>query len=298
MVSLRPRVAELDVITESLKETFRSRGLIRLERFLPADRVARAREVVMRALERHGCVQRGGLWTFGGVDQLPAYKASSRLRKGIKHTGAFRRLMTPVLLDAVDALADGAMDPASRKRQCDPGLLLSLPEARTWAVPDSLWHVDLPRLENRGVSPGVQMFACLDTVRPMGGGTVVVAGSHRVLDKEPWIGPSMKHAKRLRKLPYFRELMSKDDKDRGHFLSESCRVGDVTLQVVELHGEPGDVFLVDMRVLHTGAPNASRVPRIMLTQRFMLESVLEELLPARQAERATVYAASERPRQS
>ena len=108
----------------------------------------------------------------------------------------------------------------------------------------------------------------------------------------------MKHAKRLRKLPYFRELMSKDDKDRGHFLSESCRVGDVTLQVVELHGEPGDVFLVDMRVLHTGAPNASRVPRIMLTQRFMLESVLEELLPARQAERATVYAASERPRQS
>jgi len=67
----------------------------------------------------------------------------------------------------------------------------------------------------------------------------------------------MKHANRLRRLPYFRELMSKDDKDRGRFLSESCPVGDVDLEVVELHGEPGDVFLVDMRVLHTGAPKGA-----------------------------------------
>ena len=293
MFSFRSRVAELDVIDESQKETFRSRGLIHLERFLPADGVARARDLVMRALERHGCVEREGGWTFAGLDQLPADKASSRLRKGIKHAGAFRKLMTPELLDAVDSLTDGVMVPASQKRQCDPGLLLSLPEARTWAVPDRLWHVDLPRLRNRGVSPGVQFFGCLDTVPPMGGGTVVVAGSHRVLDKEPWVGPSLKHANRLRKLPYFCELMSKDALDRGRFLSESCRLGGVDLQVVELHGEPGDVFLVDMRVLHTVAPNASRVPRIMLTQRFMREDVLEEMLPERQPKLGTVRAAPE-----
>ena len=43
--------------------------------------------------------------------------------------------------------------------------------------------------------------------------------------------------------------------------------------MVELHGEPGDVFLTDLRLLHTLAPNASRVPRLMVTQRFLLESL-------------------------
>ena len=201
--------------------------------------------------------------------------------------------MTPELLDAVDSLADGAVVPMNPKRRLDPVLLLSLPDTEAWAVPDGMWHVDLPRLPNRGVPPGVQLFACLDSVAPKGGGTVVVAGSHRLLDDDPWIGPSMKHAKRLRKLPYFRELMSEDVTNRDRFMNESCHVGAVELQVIELHGEPGDVFLVNMRVLHTIAPNASRVPRIMVTQRFVREDVPDEMLPEHQAELEAASMASE-----
>lgn len=44
-------------------------------------------------------------------------------------------------------------------------------------------------------------------------------------------------------------------------------------RVVELHGEPGDAFFMDLRILHTLAPNASSVPRILLAQRFLLESL-------------------------
>ena len=72
--------------------------------------------------------------------------------------------------------------------------------------------VDLGRLRNRGVVPGIQLFACLDTVAPKGGGTVVVAGSHRVL-------------------------------------------------------------------LNT-APNTSRAPRLMVTERFMREDIMKESLAA------------------
>jgi hypothetical protein len=50
--------------------------------------------------------------------------------------------------------------------------------------------------------------------------------------------------------------------------------------VVELCGEGGDVFLMDMRLLHTLAPNASRVPRLMATQRFVLDSIVERIWPA------------------
>ena len=231
------------MITESQKETFRSRG----------------------------CVQQDGVWTFA------QYKASSSLRKGVKHAGSFRHLVTPELLEAIDTLAGVAMVPLGSKRQVNPILLVSVPDAETWGVPCGGWHVDLPRLRNRGVPPGVQLFACLDTVEPRGGGTVVVAGSHRLLNDDPWIGPALQHAKRLRRHLYFRDLMSADVTDRDRFINEPSPVGDVELQVVELSGEPGDAFLVDMRVLHTAAPNASRAPRLMLTQRFFSELTLRGL---------------------
>ena len=60
--------------------------------------------------------------------------------------------------------------------------------------------------------------------------------------------------RRLKDEPYFRDLMS-----------------------VETHGEPGDVYFVDLRVLHTPAPNSTPIRRIMLTRRFFLESQREAI---------------------
>jgi ectoine hydroxylase-related dioxygenase (phytanoyl-CoA dioxygenase family) len=49
---------------------------------------------------------------------------------------------------------------------------------------------------------------------------------------------------------------------------------------MELSGEPGDAYFTDLRLLHTGAPNASNRPRMMVTQRFVRADVMEELAPA------------------
>jgi hypothetical protein len=116
------------------------------------------------------------------------------------------------------------------------------------------------------------MFTFLDTVAPGGGGTLVVAGSHRLLNESRRIS-SKQLKKRLKREPYFRDLMSKHFADRRRFIRECGRVGDVELQVVELHGQPRDLYLMDLRILHTLAPNAARVPRIMVTQRFLLEAL-------------------------
>ena len=272
------------MITESQHDAFQSLGLLRLERFLPADEVIRTRDVVIRALGRHGCVQRDGMWDFTGLEQLPQFsdaaghhKVRSTLKQGV---GLSHKLIPAELLDAVQTLAGGAVVPMNPSRRLKPALLLSVPNAKAWAVPPNGWHVDLPKLRNRGTPPGVQLFALLDTVRPGGGGTVVVTGSHRLLDGVPFLGPSMKHAKRLRRLPFFADLMSEEPPNRARLMSESHREGDVDLQVVELHGGPGDVCLVDMRVLHAEAPNASRAPRMMFTQRFTREDVLDEMMLA------------------
>jgi ectoine hydroxylase-related dioxygenase (phytanoyl-CoA dioxygenase family) len=143
--------------------------------------------------------------------------------------------------------------------------------SQVYGVPHNLWRLDLPRLPDCGI-PGVQIFTFLDTVAPGGGGTLVVAGSHRLLNESKRIS-SKQLKKRLKREPYFRDLMSRDVAGRDRFIRECSRVGDVELQVVEIHGEPGDVFLMDLRILHTLAPNAARVPRIMVTQRFLLESL-------------------------
>lgn len=37
------------------------------------------------------------------------------------------------------------------------------------------------------------------------------------------------------------------------------------------------MYLIDLRVLHASAPNASRVPRLILTQRFLLLNVRDDI---------------------
>ena len=45
----------------------------------------------------------------------------------------------------------------------------------------------------------------------------------------------------------------------------------VPIQVVELTGVLGDLWLMDLRALHTAAPNPSAAPRLMMTWRFLRE---------------------------
>ena len=60
-------------------------------------------------------------------------------------------------------------------------------------------------------------------------------------------------------------------------MGEPGHVGDVDLRVVEVYGEPGNVLPIEMCLFHTLAPNASRVPRLMVTQRVVFESVMDAL---------------------
>lgn len=128
----------------------------------------------------------------------------------------------------------------------------------------------MPRLANGGV-PGMQIFAFLETVEPGGGGTLAVTGSHRLLNTGVRRS-SGELRKELKQERYFAELMSNQTDDRLRFLREDGHVGDVELQVVEMTGEAGDVYFMDLRLLHTAAPNTLQIPRIMLTKRYLLES--------------------------
>lgn len=251
---------------ESQRETFRSRGVIRLNRLLPLEKVTSAREAVRNRMQLAG-IWKNGTWQVGHLRQAPINEGAKFARR-LKGCLEFNELVNDEIPQVVGRLLDG--QPTFSGMDV-PQPLFTLPNADSWEVPYDVWHLDVPRLPECGV-PGVQIFTFLDTVAPTGGGTLVVAGSHRLLNGSDRI--SSKDVKRkLKNEPYFRDLMSKDIGDRNRFIREVGHCGDVELQVVELCGEPGDVYFVDLRVLHTPSPNATEVPRIMLTRRYFLEAL-------------------------
>ncbi|MGB6451956.1 MAG: phytanoyl-CoA dioxygenase family protein [Steroidobacteraceae bacterium] len=267
------------ILTREQLDEFDRRGVLRLVALLSADRVRRAREHVQRRLAPPG-LWREGAWHLQSIPrpQWPATGLKTSKVIGNKHPDVQALVEEPALLAAVDALLGGrAFDRTAFRR---PQILLTLPNSDTWMVPTE-WHVDSPRLAS-GRRSGVQLFTFLDTVEPRGGGTLVIPGSHRLLNDGRFI-----RAQELRRLlcreAFFRQLCSRapaSADDRARLLDQGGAVGDVALELVELTGAPGDAYLTDLRVLHSGAPNAADRPRMMATHRFVLADVMQELTEA------------------
>lgn len=248
------------------RENFAVHGLIKRRNFLPLEKLANTRKVIFQHLEREG-IWCNGRWCLNKSTQSTELAAGFALLKPLWRHPTMVALASDEAQAAASALVNARpVFPMDRH----PSLLFTLPNATTWTLPHQNWHLDLPRLPDGGI-PGVQIFACLEIVEPGGGGTLAVTGSHRLLNEGRRIS-SGNLRKQLKQEPYFAELMSNKTDDRLRFLREVGHVGDVELQVVEMIGEPGDVYFMDLRMLHTVAPNTLQIPRIMLTQRYLLES--------------------------
>jgi len=269
-------LAAVERIDEAAREVFAERGLILMKGMIPRNRVDRVRDEIDALIERHGA-GRDGQWTAGRPDARLTRKLRTAIKSRMKQSAACQALSTPALRDAVVSLVKGEDVCAFADR---PQVLFTPPDADHWTVPHNIWHLDVPRLGDGGC-PGVQSFCCIDKVAPGGGGTVVVSGSHKLLNDRGRIA-SRDVKKRLSRLPWFRCLFSRDNSERRAALltAEPTTSADgraVTLQVVELCGEPGDVYLVDLRTLHSPAPNAASRPRLAATERFFRVSLADRV---------------------
>jgi hypothetical protein len=123
----------------------------------------------------------------------------------------------------------------------------------------------------------VQLFLCVDRVAPHAGGTLVACGTHRLIDAlrrregPAWAGRSVEVRRRLRaEVPWLADLASlRAGEDReARFMSEVTPFAGAPLQVVELAGEPGDVYVMHPWLLHAPAANCGSLPRLVLTERI------------------------------
>ena len=124
---------------------------------------------------------------------------------------------------------------------------------------------------------GVQLFAFLESVKPGGGGPVVVTGSHRIETEENV--PRETIRSQLRCHSFFADVLNHAPEERVDLVGKRSKLDGVELAVVELTGKPGDVYLMDLWTLHTRWPNYSDSSRVMLTQRFLLKEAYDRVGP-------------------
>jgi hypothetical protein len=80
---------------------------------------------------------------------------------------------------------------------------------------------------------------------------------------------SRKIRERLRRSePWIDALFSAGDREKRirRFMGEDTIVGGIPLRVAEVTGEPGDIVLMDLRILHSLTPNVTARPRLVIGQ--------------------------------
>jgi Phytanoyl-CoA dioxygenase (PhyH) len=262
-VETRERAADeagRTMLSSAQRDEFDRRGILRLPATIPPAEVTAMRQRVWRhLLDKDGIhPDRPETWPADPPAQF----------QKLTGTGAFDAMATSQLTAAIDGLLGAGrwQRPAHWGRP-----LVTFPRPGTaWDVPASDWHLDTQDLKLTMLA----VFAHLAPVRPYGGGTLVITGSHRLTTAR---GPQAANAPvrsrevkaYLRTLhPWLHDLWNpRSDTGRIHrYLTEGADVDGVHVQVEELTGEPGDAVIMHPRLLHVVAPNSLDTPRLMLLQ--------------------------------
>lgn len=245
------------------RRRFDERGLVKLQGLVPRNVAEEMADSLWRELARKDGMHRGRPETW--QTEMPwGFQA---LRKA----GAFAAMATPELREALDNLiGDGGW---SNPPNWGQPLVRFPADARRWDIPHQVWHLDLTPDPKR---PGLvgRIFVLLETVRAKGGGTLVATGSHRVaavLAERRGAHLSSQEMRRAlaAEHAWFGDLMAapQDGEDRiARFMGAATRVEGVDLQVEEMTGEPGDVFLMQPNALHAPSSNVLDAPRLALAE--------------------------------
>jgi hypothetical protein len=255
-------------LSPTQRERFEARGLVKVEHVVPRrvaeDMASRLWGELARKHHIHRSERR--TWRIERPAQLRA----------IQDSGAFRGMGSPEIV----AILDDLMGRGRWERPDHWGQpLVCFPRnAGRWDVPHQSWHLDLPAEPKwQGKLVG-RLFLILAPLAQRGGGTLVAAGSHRIVqalvDETAELQSSSQMRKRLQsKSRWFADLMAPrrlGEPDRiGRFMGAETVIDGVPLQVEEMTGEPGDLYLMHPAALHAAAPNVLSEPRLVLAQFVM-----------------------------
>lgn len=253
----------------AVRSTFEERGVVRLDGAFDEEAARRIRVAVDRYAERK---------TGVALDDPSTWKARLQLSwKSMRRNPVFDALVgNDAVLGTLDAIF-GAGGWAAPK----PGaqVLCNLPQPGPWVLPDG-WHMDCGFERPSWPVPAVKLFAFFGEVGPEGGGTMILPGTHRVMDRyretlPPGTGGGFRHWRPFVKHDSAMAQLLEGDRrpDGGRSLvGQVLDVGGIPIEVCELTGRPGDVVVTHFHVFHSAAPNVSDRPRRMLGKAILAAS--------------------------
>ena len=263
-----PDIAVASGLTAEQRRAFEEDGFFKLERaFDPADAARMEDEWWAELADKWGVV-RGDRATWRapwGDLKRPKRARSERLFESERLRAA---------LDGV--LGEGEWDwPRNWGRA-----VITMPSgqpAAAWAPPRRLWHWDGHLAWNIEQPIAAFVFAFVADVEPAGGGTLVLAGSPKLVRKhylrltpaELARGASWQRDAFGRLDPWLKGLtgQGQSPEDRvAAFMGGGHEVEGIALRVVELTGAAGDAYVCDPLLAHCVAPNCAERPRMMRIQ--------------------------------
>src|SRR5262245_13646115 len=206
--------------------------------------------------------------------------------QALRRSGTFEEIASPELTGMLDDLL-GAGAWLRPDRWGDS--LVTFPDARAaWDVPHTGWHIDWPARGAARPLFGSKVLAFVSPVAAGGGGTVLLAGSHRLIERAVAASRpgAAGHSPALRKTlgaahPWLRDLWSRPTGgDRiARFMRDGVVLDGVDLRVVELTGAAGDAVVFHPWLFHAAAPNRARWPRMMVGQNVQTASGIARYAP-------------------
>jgi len=236
------------MLTAEEQDVFERDGIVKIPSAFTSDEAAGMRDVLWNELAaRHG------------MDRDDPSTWTPLRPTGLKTTKASRTALAvlgPKVRSALDGLLGEWIEPKHAGQ-----VLVTMPEGVPWSVPHRQWHTDVGF---ETPTAAVKIWALLGDLEPGGGGTPQVAGSHKVIERFLTTTDEREFKavrdQVLRSHPWLRNLTSEQ---RTVDPLEPATVDGLRVRVVELTGQAGDVYLTHPWILHSIAPNASDVPRMM-----------------------------------
>lgn len=228
-------------MTSEQEKIFHDTGCLHIPGALTKNLVAPVKAYILNELKRQD------IWASGRnlsqkIKAIPVFQQTTTLGQLITYPDLNKKLISQTILTTMIKLVGKSL--LAQESQ----LLISLPHPMDWTLENLNWHRDVA-ISIPDSIPGIQVFFLLDDVVMKGGATLAVAGSHRIKNQS-----------------LLKETVAALAKGNAEGMQEG-----VKLSILEMAGKAGDIYLMDMRLLHTPSINASRNPRLMATTRYFVK---------------------------
>ena len=149
--------------------------------------------------------------------------------------------------------------------------LVTFPEpTRPWTMP-TRWHTDANYHDALQPPRGAMVFSFINRVPPRHGGTLVAAGSHRLVARFAATHPELAAARSavIRRQfyashPWLAALIADNhSEDQAEEFRREADLDGLPARIAELTGDPGDIVIAHPLLAHCIAPNTGTQPRFM-----------------------------------